>query len=184
MGDGAIVLVCRTEEPYPTAASVLARLVEREIVEPMPTDCVLAGLGHRPGARARDALDPSYLEQISHFFELRTNGMEIQLPQKIQLFFTSDGGEPWVSCPRCERRLADEAMWEALKPHNPFAESEPLATCVGCGEKRPVDEWTAHDAAFGNLAFSFWNWPPLRESFLQDVRAWSGTGIVLIHEHI
>jgi hypothetical protein len=43
MSDHAEVLVCRSDTLYRAAARAIARLVERKIIEPMPTDSPWSG---------------------------------------------------------------------------------------------------------------------------------------------
>ena len=178
VSDHAEVLVCRVEEPYGTAARVIARLVARQIIEPMPSDCVLASLGHRPGPRVGDAAEHLF------FLDLAVNGMELRLPGRVELFFPSDGGLPSVSCPRCEQALDGELLLEHLEPHNPFKLGR-FPTCPACGESRAIEDWITHGSAFGNLAFVFWNWSsPLRATFLADMEEWCGRPVSVVHEHI
>jgi len=44
-----------------------------------------------------------------------------------------------------------------------------------------VAAWSdASRFAFGKLAFRFWNWPPLKRSFLDEIRRELGHPIVLV----
>jgi hypothetical protein len=177
MGDHAEVLVCRSDAPYRAAARAIARLVERKIIEAMPTDCVLAALGHRPGPRVGEAAEDA------SFVELAVNGLEVRLPHGVELFSPAQGEPASVSCPRCKYALEAELLYEHLMPHDPFAPT-PLVSCPGCRDARPIEAWTAHDAAFGNVAFFFWNWTALRASFIVEMKEYCGAPLTLLHEHV
>jgi hypothetical protein len=177
MSDHAEVLVCRCDAPYRAAARAIARLVERKIIEPMPSDCVLAALGHRPGPRANEVVEEPLIA------DLAVNGMEVRLPHGVELFAPAEGEPPSVSCPRCKHTLEGEMLYEHLMPHDPFKPA-PIVSCPGCKDQRKIEEWTAHGAAFGNLAFYFWNWSPLKESFIAEMKECCGAPMALLHEHI
>jgi hypothetical protein len=116
--------------------------------------------------------------------DLAVNGMEVRLPGRVELFFPTDGGLPWLSCPRCKQDLDEEVVVKHLEHHNPF-EPAPVATCAECGESRAIEDWITDGSAFGNLAFVFWNWSsPLRATFLAEMEEWCGTPVSVVHEHV
>jgi hypothetical protein len=176
MSDHAEVLVCRCDAPARAAARTIARLVEKRIIEPMPSDCVVGGLGHRPGPRVAEAA------RDASFVDLAMNGMEVRLPHGVELFAPAQGA-PHVSCPKCKHTLEGEMLYEHLMPHDPSAPT-PRVSCPGCGDARAIEEWNAHGAAFGNLAFFFWNWSPLRPTFLAEMKECCGAPLALVHEEV
>ena len=172
MSSHAQVLVLRVEQPSIVAAKVLEQIVKAKIVEPMPTGCVMGDLGHPPGPRIDTAIDNP--EDVRHV----PNGLAIEFPGKIELYFPPDGGKPWVTCAPCLRPLEEDVLLAHLGPRNPFRKSK-LARCPGCGDERPIEDWVAHDSAFGNLAFFFWSWH-LRADFIGRVQDWASSTLVLI----
>ncbi|AXK35991.1 hypothetical protein DVA86_28685 [Streptomyces armeniacus] len=83
-------------------------------------------------------------------------------------------------CPRCQSKTVvinypeefetDEEVWQ------PFEDAiaawmetgEGSAPCASCGASVPVTEWQwSPEFALGTLAFDFWNWPSLSDSFCE-----------------
>lgn len=158
------MLVCRCADPQRASADVIAMLVAKEIIVATPTDCVWGGLGYAPGPRIQDAVEGDL-----EFLRLKANGLEVRVPDRIELFYTTDGGEPWVSCPDCDTRLAHDVLFEHLTAQDRTGEKQ-LVRCAACESERTIEEFDAHKSAFGNLAFYFWNWSPLREAFMKEIK--------------
>jgi len=173
MSSHAQVLVLRVEEPSLVAAKVLEQIVKAKIVEPIPTDCVMGGRGYPPGTRIETAIDNP--DDVRHVVP---NGFEIDFPGKIELYFPPDGGRPWVTCAACRSPLEEDVLLGHLGPRNPFRKRK-LARCPGCGDERPIEDWVAHDSAFGNLAFFFWSWH-LRVDFIGRVQEWASSTFVVV----
>jgi hypothetical protein len=88
-----------------------------------------------------------------------------------------------ATCPRCdaktviidypERFEADEEAWRPFR--NGIAAwketGEGSVVCPVCRASVPVTEWQFDSGfALGALAFDFWGWPPLSDSFLAEFR--------------
>lgn len=107
--------------------------------------------------------------------------------------YPGQGGIPpsSVDCPRCAATAViidypnawepDEAVWQ------PFSEAidnwrytgDGPMTCRACGVASPITSWEWADGfALGALAFDFWNWPPLSDSFVAEFAAHLGHRIV------
>lgn len=148
----------------------MERLVRERIIESVRSDCTLGSPGHPPGERVATAA-----ENASEILELVTNGLELRIPARDELFFSPEGGAPWVTCIACNNRLSDGVMFEALTTSAPVA-------CPVCRDARPIESWTVHDGAFGNLALLFcWE---LRPDFIARARHWAETPLVLVHYRI
>ncbi len=92
-----------------------------------------------------------------------------------------------AECPRCHARTviidyphrweADPEIWQ------PFADGidawkqtgTGTAACTSCGDLVSVTEWEWPSGfALGALAFDFWGWPPLTDSFVTEFAAQLG----------
>jgi hypothetical protein len=152
---------------------LLSWLQTEQIVVTKPSDCVL-GMGYAPGALYAKALR----EPDSRFLGLLTNGLELITERTV-----FDAGELGVGliCASCSSRFGDIPGWgEAIGEW--YTQTGPgNLRCPQCGAVQPVVEWK-HDPvyAFGNLGFKFWNWEPLAEEFVKQVRLQLGHRIVVV----
>ena len=176
MSDSAVVLVCNAEEPFEAAAAVIALLVEREIIEAMPTDSALGALGHRPGKKWKDAVNALPRGSLD-LTRLRTNGMEVETGRGPKLYVSLEGDDLAVECPDCGARLDDP--YAHLEPPSVF-EAPKDVTCARCKKARPISAWIVRGGAFGNVAFTFWNWPRLKSELVRDVEAACGAPVTVV----
>jgi len=168
------------------AARLIAFLVERGIVEAMPTDSGLVRLAHRPGPNASEAIisppqDPSGTKRYGDFRELSTNGVEIEYLVRPRLL--AGGDDMFVfRCPSCDAEHdADEILELIEELDNPFG-PEPEAKCPGCATSSKVSDLRVSNGAFANLTLCFWNWWPLCDSFLETIGALVGRPPRVLYE--
>jgi hypothetical protein len=156
-----------TEAEAPSLSDrVLRWLVDEQIVVSKPTDCVLGNpsCGYAPG--------PAYVKATGGpddwVLRLRTNGLMVV---STRTFFHNgeNGFEP--VCGECGNRTARKRGWWSDAANEWYIRAGPgMLACPACQVSRPVTEWK-HDppVGFGNLGFTFWNWPPLIEEFIAAV---------------
>jgi hypothetical protein len=154
------------EAPF-LAESVVNRLDQLGlIVGPLDSECVLGGVGYRPGARAAKLYRPSPRE--GRFWELKTCGVEPITKRSFNEWMQCD----YLECHACRPKF--EPFCEELGNRVVIAIGEwmnqtapGLLRCPRCGVGRTIDSWSASPPiGFGNLFFRFWNWPPF------DLPAW------------
>lgn len=94
----------------------------------------------------------------------------------------SEFREPNASCPSCDKPLEDaDGLWQAATQDWIGGDDDAALRCPECGKESPVTGWRYGPRyGYGNLAFRFWNWPPLKPTFLDDVRRELGHSIVLV----
>jgi hypothetical protein len=169
-----------TMEEAPTlGARVLDRLVERGIVLPVPSDCVLGSpLGYPPG--------PNYIaavvEESSYLHRMMVNGLHIITEHTV--FDAGQYGLNFI-CNACDVQFA----YQDLEPYWTDAVNEwydnrgvGLLTCPRCDYTEPVTEWGFDPPwGFGNLGFEFWGWPELSEDFVEAVSAWLSHRTVVVY---
>jgi len=94
----------------------------------------------------------------------------------------SEARTPQAACPHCRKVLEDpEGDWPAAVQAWTGGDDDAGLLCSGCGKETPVAAWVyGPRCGFGNLAFRFWNWPPLSASFLDELRRELQHPIVLV----
>ena len=62
-----------------------------------------------------------------------------------------------------------------------YSGGEGSLQCRACGARTPVHRWKHEPLwVFGNLALVFWNWPELREDFIERVSKLLGHRVVVV----
>jgi hypothetical protein len=156
----------KIEEANDLLARVLNRYREDGLITGEPdADCVLGGEGYRPGPAILMAYEPR--ETGFPFWELRTCGIEPQVGRHFNYWAYGPSCEGF-SCPLCradyvpgdERKsdLFSDAVGQWAQESGPA-----LVRCAVCAGEVPLSEWLWRPPlGFGNLSFTFWNWPSLR----------------------
>jgi hypothetical protein len=161
------VAVCdvQPDESKDLADAVIARFVSDGIVQPIiDRESVLGGDGgYRPGPRISSLY--KLLENEGAFWTCRTNGVEVCVNRWVnQLGFTCIDG---FTCPACltHFKLHDDAVADPFaKAIGSFLDggNNLDVECPTCAATNAVPKWTTEPhLGFTNLAFQFWNWPPL-----------------------
>jgi hypothetical protein len=171
MGDWfeTVAVIDVTEDEAPAmAAAVLDWLVGEKVVVAEKTDCVLSsGGGHAPGANFGaivSELDPSP-------FSFRTNGLQLDIGRGVYFSMEADH----VVCPHCgavTRLGARTDAWEQLSDRIDLwaAGKADSYDCTFCGRSSALNDWQwTPPWAFGELGFTFWNWPRLRDDFVAEL---------------
>jgi hypothetical protein len=94
----------------------------------------------------------------------------------------SEARTPLAACPACGKDLEDsDGQWEAAVQDWISGDDESTLFCGRCGKESAVADWvTEPRTGFGNLAFRFWNWPPLSAAFLEEMRRELRHPVVLV----
>ncbi|HVR86249.1 MAG TPA: hypothetical protein VMU54_18145 [Planctomycetota bacterium] len=89
---------------------------------------------------------------------------------------------PRALCPSCGRTLEDlDGNWHSATQAWISGDDDAGLLCAACGKESPVAAWGYESRfGFGNLAFRFWNWPPLSPAFLEEMRRELQHPIVLV----
>ena len=179
MGDWFQSIVAKesqVEHPEFLASKIHKWLVQEMVIEARSTSCVLSetGLGYPPGQNYEKIVDKS---QYAHNpQEELVNGLEIITSRNV---FFSGQGEIEIRCPKCRMRCSDN--WgEAI--NNWFENiGKGLIVCHHCGNSQTIIEWDfVPPWGFSNLGFTFWNWPKLDNSFINDLSQKLGLPIIFI----
>ena len=94
----------------------------------------------------------------------------------------SESRAPRARCPSCGAALEDpDGNWQAAVQAWLGGDDDADLLCAACGKESRVVTWTCDPPfGFGNLAFRFWNWPPLSPVFLGEMRRELEHPIVLV----
>jgi DNA-directed RNA polymerase subunit RPC12/RpoP len=180
MSDNSISIVCK-KSTYPhnkdKAAEILEWLVSCNIVKPTLSDCVLGstnGYAVSDGAKAV-VNEPDYLR-----YGLATNGFEIVTERTI--FDTGGNGMRELICLKCKTDISQE-NWDFLQPWSD-GETDGLL-CPACGERNEIHNFDfVPEWGFSDLGFTFWNWPPFKNEFINDFKQRLGCDINIVFSHI
>ncbi|MCX4823883.1 hypothetical protein OG883_29215 [Streptomyces sp. NBC_01142] len=164
------------EEAGPLAERMVDWLVaEGVITREMSGDAVYSltvDEGHVPGPNwARAVSDPSW----------EPAPVAVVVGRDYHVGGQGEDEAEWANCPRCDTKTviidypesfeADDEVWQ------PFEDGiaawketgEGSAVCSACGVPVPITEWEwSWGFALGALAFDFWGWPPLDDSFVAE----------------
>jgi hypothetical protein len=167
-----------TEAEAPAlAASVVSWLTREGIVAAEPAaECVLgAEWGYPPGRRYTAAVT----EPDEHMLQLQANGVEVSTSRTV--FSPAQGTVGSVVCPLCGQTvdLNEPAtgqitpQWELFsEAFGAWMEGGPgEVRCPQCRQVARLNDWRWTNEPFvvGFLGFTFWNWPPLSESFIAQL---------------
>ena len=140
-------------------------LIAREIVLPDSTDCILGDGGGYPPGPASDSVvqEP---QRYSHYKTLKTNGVQVIAKRT---FFYGWTDFP-IQCPKCGAdHKSHHYVWGDAVDQWYHGDDGALLRCTACGNATRVTEWEYRgQVAFGDLGFTFWNWPVLREDFVAE----------------
>ncbi|MGM1063756.1 hypothetical protein [Saccharothrix sp. Mg75] len=153
------------------AAAVTAWLVERGVVVARVTSCA-GGPGRAPGPDYASAVDAPDDALAAHAW----NGLQVVAGRAVHYAKGTDQG---VSCPHCGADVGLEQLHDAF---DEWLRGEPgTRPCPSCGRELDPNGWRWTPRwGFGALAFTFWNWPPLRPGFVAELSARLGHRTVLV----
>ena len=165
-----------TEAEAPALADrVLHWLIDEQIVVGERTDCILGDGGYAPGP----AYEKATGSHDKYLLATRTNGLEVVSTHTV---FHNGGLGVDIVCWSCGGRfeppngLWGDAVGQWYQRNGPG-----MLACPGCGASRRITEWQ-HDPplGFGNVGFTFWNWPKLTEEFVAAIGKRLGHRVQLV----
>lgn len=184
MGDWFQTLVFRSvgeDEAREVGEKVRDWLLTREIITGDPSPEPVPGkIGHRPGPSALSACDRG---SWAPFFDLTTNGVEIQIGRR--LFCEMNGAEFFALCELCGHRFELMEYEPALDAFAAFGDgAEGRFGCPACGHEAGLVDWQTDGIAGGFLGVTFWNWWPLTPAFRAQMSQLAASEILLIESKL
>lgn len=172
------VIVCGVQphESSALAGDVITRLAADGIIQTSADSYSILGngIGYRPGPNVESLYKLGANEGA--FWTLKTNGVEVCTDRWInQLGFSCIDG---FSCPLCaafyplDDHLVADRFVKAIGSYLD-GRDELEVLCPACNAPATAPLWkTTPHLGFANLAFQFWNWPPLDgDSWKVDIPA-------------
>jgi hypothetical protein len=154
-----------------SAEKAIDWLVKKEIIKPNLSNCILSfeKSGYAPGNLHWQAFQDQSIPQRNQLFAVSTNGLEVTTKRHVSL--NNQGDFAHKQCANCgelsESMGADD--WNDAATDWFEYKSDGEISCEHCGFSQSIAKWTHIDPiGFGHLSFTFWNWPPLSQAFIDE----------------
>jgi hypothetical protein len=160
------------------ARHVVSWLAEKGVVKPSPSQ---EG-GYDRGDRALEISLPALARTGHELIPPVHSHLQVLIGRMTHSESLSEFHEPRAGCPACGKVLHDvDGDWQAATQDWLGGDDAAALLCGACGKESPVASWVyGHHFGYGLLAFRFWNWPPLKPSFLDEMRRELNHPIVLV----
>ncbi len=160
------------------AKHVVAWLAEKGVVKPSPSE---EG-GYDRGPNAVEIALPCAPRPGHESIPPVHTHLQVLIGRMTHPDDLSEAREPRPGCPACGKTFDDvDGEWQAATQDWISGDDDAPLRCGACGKESPVAAWTYHNRyAYGHLGFRFWNWPPLKPAFLDDIRRELGHSIALV----
>jgi hypothetical protein len=153
-----------------TLVEIIARFRKRGLITgELNKSCVLGGEGYLPGPAVPKLYNLHKGE--GRFWKLLTRGVEPEIG-RISNFGALGPSHEGFTCPSCRRLIVGDrpafqenvgkALGEWTKESGPAT-----VRCPECAAEHPITQWQCRPPlGLGQLAITFWNWPPF------DSKSW------------
>lgn len=159
------------------AKEILDWLISIDIVKSELSDCVLGTEGGYAISNGAKNIT-TYPEDLP--FDLITNGLEINLERRI--FSTDKIGLEECICPNCNINVSSENY---LFFDQWYERNEDIVPCPNCVYPIEIHEFKFQpEWGFSNLGFTFWNWPEITDSFINEFKRRLDTDVNVVFSHI
>ena len=158
----------RTDEADHLARHVVSFLAEKGVIEANPSE---EG-GYPRGPRALEIAGRSESRPSHETIPPVYTHLQVMVGRAVHADDLSESRSPVALCPKCAKTFDDvDEEWPAAVQAWLAGDNDSALTCPECGSSAPVTAWGyAGRFGFGNLAFRFWNWPPLLEKFVEELK--------------
>jgi hypothetical protein len=162
--------------------TALAWLIEKNIIKPVKTDCVL-GLGYPPNIGIKNIFDvePSQ-NNLASYLQLATNGLEIVTERTV--FDAGQAGLDVVECPVCYENIIEGEWGEFLSDW--VENGNGIMACDCCRQQSAINSYRFIAGntqwGFSNFGLIFWNLPnpSISRAFLKEMEIIVGSEVMLI----
>ena len=186
MGDSFKTLVdplATLDDAPGLAQRVIAELVGAGYISSERSNCTLGEEGFPPA----DEMTLYLKSPDDWLLSLRTNGLEVTTGRSVHLSAFLDA----ITCPLCGVRTSnlERVPWSETIDEW-YEGGAGLLRCPACKREAAVTLWRYEPTcAFGNLSFTFWNWPPFTSEYwlrtpAQAIEAALGRRCVLVSGRI
>ena len=144
---------------------MLALFRDKGVISGAPSEeCVLGGVGYFPGRACQEFYKPA--GRSYEFWKMRPCGVEPRVGRDFNYWALGPSFEG-SKCPACGAEFApdDKQLWPRLMDaivQSVRETGSAIVRSLECERDVPVAEWQCNPPhGIGNLAFTFWQWPPL-----------------------
>jgi hypothetical protein len=179
MGDNFISVVplkIAKPETQSLAERVINWLKQKQIIQKEKTDCVLGdNMGYAPGENFKTAIDGDDCGVP----EFKTNGLEIVTQREV--FHNGQNGIDSVTCPNCNFNIMDSDWGELVSEWFNDTGRDKI-TCTTCNNIYSIVDYKFDPPwAFGDVGFTFWNWPSLTDDFIEEFKTVIGKPVTVVY---
>ena len=179
MSDNSTTIVPQISD-YPDrlikAKEIIEWLVSIKAIKPNKSQCILSsGAGYPIDTGAMSlSNEPEYLP-----FDLVTNGLEVVTKRSV--FDPGENGLESFICPQCNEDILTEE-WDFMD----YSENgNSLLTCPLCNHASELNHYLIEpEWGFSDLGFTFWNWPDLKDEFVEEFESRLECKVKIIESHI
>ena len=167
----------RPEDADHLARHVVAYLADKGIIAASPSE---EG-GYARGPNALEISEPVRERAPHETIPPVYSHLQVIIGRATHAGDMSETRPPEASCPSCGKTLEDpDEEWGAAVQAWLAGDDASLG-CPQCGAAASVTAWRYGSGfGFGCLAFRFWNWPPLRGAFLDELGKELGHSVALV----
>lgn len=168
----------RLDDADHLARHVVAWLAEQGVVKPSPSQ---EG-GYDRGPRALEISLPAPVRRAHEQLPPVHSHLQVLIGRMTHSQSLSEFREPRAGCPSCGEFLDHgDGEWQAATQDWLGGDAAAALRCGKCGKESRVVSWAyGRLFAYGELAFRFWNWPPLKPAFLDEIRRELGHDVALV----
>jgi len=150
-------------------------LTKREIISQNLTDCVLGqNKGYSPGPKYNDIVDDINYE----LKKLKTNGLEIIINR--QVFHNGENGLNEIRFQKCGANNIDSDWGEIIDSWD--NKENDVLKCSECNNETSITNYDFRPKwGFGEFGLTFWNWPNLKNDFMDDLKRFLNKDIEMIY---
>lgn len=154
-------------------------MIEKKVLLSELSDCTLGEEGGYPPGPEYYQVTEGRSELLAR---LNINGVEFGT-QREYAYCMSD--QQTIECSHCG--VISEMPEECYEGIQRWIEGEDeiLISCPSCKTTKPYNEWKFNPPlGLGYLRITFWNWPPLKESFLKSIQEQFGLTTIMTYGKI
>ncbi|MDR3669025.1 MAG: hypothetical protein P4L35_19520 [Ignavibacteriaceae bacterium] len=171
-----VPLKVNKSEVSSTAEKVIDWLLSQKIIKDPKTDCVLGSNdGYPPGDNYNSILN-SYDHDL---LGLRTNGLDVIRTREV--FHNGGNGLDSICCPTCSTNIIG-SDWGILIDEWYNETGKDTVTCLECKAVHSIIDYKFDPTwAFGNVGFTFWNWPSFTNQFINDLEIITRKSMAIVY---
>ncbi|MGE0773390.1 MAG: hypothetical protein AB7K37_16880 [Cyclobacteriaceae bacterium] len=167
MSDTFITIVPKSvtsEQARILSKTTLDWLANKGIISDETTNCVPGpNGGYSPGQNYKDIINEDYPD----FLKLDINGLEII--NRRQVYDNGQNGLEGIICPSCGGDNIETDWGQAIASWDGGGDGN--LKCSHCGNENSILDYDFNPTwGFGDLGLTFWNWPALSSTFLDDLK--------------